>query len=127
MAALNKILVLNGLLVSLGFAAHADDGTATFYTIFNPSACYGFGTPTSMVAAARAEIFQDGAACFTKYSISCTDGTNLGTSHPCTGGSVEVEIVDLCKDCRGTFDLSQDAFAAIADLNAGKILIEYDQ
>lgn len=81
-----------------------------------------------MVAAASADIFQDKAGCDLRFRITCTDGTNLGTPHPCTGESVEVRVVDLCPNCRrGTFDLSEDAFAAIADTNAGKILIEYTQ
>ncbi|XP_071910202.1 EG45-like domain containing protein [Coffea arabica] len=127
MAALHNNMVLVGILVTLFFTAHADDGTATFYAQYDPSACFGTNTPTGLIAAASADIWQDGAACRTRYRITCTDGTNLGTPRPCTGQSVEVEIVDFCRNCRGTFDLSQDAFAVIADTNAGKILIEYDQ
>lgn len=80
-----------------------------------------------MVASASDEIWNGGAACGTQYSVTCTDGTNLGTPHPCTGQTVNVQVVDYCQNCRGTFDLSEDAFAAIADTNAGKILINYQQ
>ncbi|KAI5675565.1 hypothetical protein M9H77_06515 [Catharanthus roseus] len=82
-----------------------------------------------MVAAASDEIWNGGAACGTYYKVICTGGTNLGVAQPCTGQSVTVQIVDRCRSpqCQGTLDLSEDAFAAIADLAAGKILIQYGQ
>ena len=47
---------------------------------------------------------------------------------PCKGTSVVVKIVDYCPaGCQGTIDLSQEAFAAIANPDAGKIQIEYNQ
>lgn len=97
------------------------------FVCFAASACLGSDTPTALIAAASPEIWGNGNACGTHYRIKCTDGTNEGTPHPCNGQTVEVEIVDFCPGCRGTFDLSQDAFAAIADTDAGLILIEYDQ
>lgn len=80
-----------------------------------------------LVAAAGPAIWEGLNTCGRRYSVTCAGGTNLGTPHPCTGERIEVQIVDFCPGCQGTLDLSQDAFAAIADLNAGFILIEYDQ
>ncbi|KAL3751134.1 hypothetical protein ACJRO7_012018 [Eucalyptus globulus] len=63
-----------------------------------------------------------GAACGRTSLVTCTGATNLGDPHPCTGASVVVTIVDYCPSgCRGTIDLSQEAFAAIAHLEAGKV------
>ncbi|KAJ6958102.1 EG45-like domain containing protein [Populus alba x Populus x berolinensis] len=55
--------------------------------------------------------------------------TNAGVPQPCKGGSVTVKIVDRCPSpgCQATIDLSQEAFSQIADLNAGKINIDYTQ
>ncbi|KAL3538333.1 hypothetical protein ACH5RR_001699 [Cinchona calisaya] len=127
METLKKILVLIGLIASLISAAYANDGLATYYNIYNPSACYGFATPTDLIAAASPTIWEGLSTCGRRYSVTCTGSTNAGTPHPCTGERVAVEIVDFCPGCQGTFDLGQDAFAAIADLDAGVILIEYDR
>lgn len=83
-----------------------------------------------MIAAASDAIWNDGAACGQYYQVNCISGTNEGTPTPCLGsGSVVVKIVDYCKppDCRGTIDLSQEAFSSIADLNSGVINISYQQ
>ncbi|KAF5946937.1 hypothetical protein HYC85_017165 [Camellia sinensis] len=62
------------------------------------------------------------AACGRNYKVTCTGSTNQGVPRLCTGKSVVVTIADYCPPgCRGTIDLSQDAFAIIADHNAGKI------
>ncbi|KAI6690540.1 hypothetical protein NL676_027368 [Syzygium grande] len=47
---------------------------------------------------------------------------------PCRRSEVVVvKVVDLCppNSCQGTIDLSQEAFASIADPNAGDINIQY--
>ena len=63
------------------------------------------------------------------YNVRCTGSTNAGVPQPCTGNTVTVKIVDRCPSpgCQATIDLSQEAFSAIADLNAGKIYIDYTQ
>ncbi|NP_001148968.1 blight-associated protein p12 precursor [Zea mays] len=102
-------------------------GYATFYTpSYTPSACYGYQDMGTMIAAASDVFWNGGAACGDRYVVSCKGGTNEGVPHPCTGRSVTVQIVDLCPaGCQGTIDLSQDAFAIIADPDAGKVEIEY--
>ncbi|KAG2536923.1 hypothetical protein PVAP13_9NG234900 [Panicum virgatum] len=98
--------------------AMAASGTATFYTPpYTPSACFGNSEEEGTMIAALSEVFWDGGA-------ACGDGV----PHPCTGRSVTVKIVDLCPaGCRGTIDLSQEAFAVIADPDAGKINVEYSR
>ncbi|GJN24123.1 hypothetical protein PR202_gb11845 [Eleusine coracana subsp. coracana] len=105
-------------------------GTATFYTPpYTPSACHGFQNDGTLIAAASDVFWRGGGACDERYVVQCTGATNEGVPHPCTGRSVTVRIVDECPpgSCRGTIDLSQEAFAVIADPNAGKINIEYRQ
>lgn len=93
------------------------------------SACYGYEDHGVMIAAASEAIFNNGAACGQYYQVTCISGTNAGTPHPCWGsGTVVVKIVDRCPDgCRSTIDLSQEAFASIADPNSGVINISYQQ
>ncbi|TVU46246.1 hypothetical protein EJB05_05771, partial [Eragrostis curvula] len=82
-----------------------------------------------MIAAGSDVFWSGGSPCDQVYEVTCTGATNQGVPHPCTGRSVTVKIVDLCPSpaCRGTIDLSQEAFAVIADPNAGKVNIEYRQ
>jgi hypothetical protein len=92
------------------------------------SACYGFQDEGTMIAAASDSLWNGGAACGTMYTITCVGGTN-DTPNPCNGGSVTVKIVDRCPSpgCQATLDLSQEAFAAIGNIDAGKIVIDYNQ
>ncbi|OMO89305.1 hypothetical protein COLO4_19809 [Corchorus olitorius] len=100
-----------------------DDGTATYYTPPNtPSACYRYEDEGTMIAAPSDKIWNNGAACGEIYQVTCVSGTNQGTPYPCWGsGTVQVKIVDYCPpaSCRGTIDLSQEAFASIADPDSG--------
>ncbi|OMO72510.1 hypothetical protein COLO4_27600 [Corchorus olitorius] len=109
-------------------AAH--EGTATFYEPpYQPSACYGDKKINGvMIAAASDAIWDGGAACGKKYKVKCIGATNE-SPHPCKGKDhVVVKIVDYCPSgCEGTIDLSQEAFKAIADPDAGKIKIYYHQ
>ncbi|KAK9288305.1 hypothetical protein L1049_016756 [Liquidambar formosana] len=80
-----------------------------------------------MIAAASDAIWDNRGACGRKYEVKCTGATNQGDPHPCTGQeSVVVTIVDYCPPgCQGTIDLSQEAFASIANPDAGKIKISF--
>ncbi|XP_028775406.1 EG45-like domain containing protein [Neltuma alba] len=116
-------------IASLFAAASAASGTATFYTEYVPSACYGYQDQGTMIAAAGDSLWNNGAACGKRYRIRCTGGTNQGVAQPCRSGTVTVKIVDRCPSpgCQATIDLSRQAFAAIADPDEGKIRIEYTQ
>ncbi|KAJ0090352.1 hypothetical protein Patl1_12670 [Pistacia atlantica] len=91
-------------------------GIATYYT------------PPYMPAS---DVFWNGgAACGQYYQVTCVSGTNNGVPYPCQGSqSVTVKIVDYCPpgSCRGTIDLSQEAFSSIADTASGAINIYYQQ
>jgi hypothetical protein len=81
-----------------------------------------------MIAAASDVFWNGGAACGQQYVVTCTGPTNQGVPQPCTGQSVTVKIVDHCPSgCAGTIDLSQEAFAIIANPDAGKVFIDYQQ
>ncbi|CAI9098654.1 OLC1v1035341C1 [Oldenlandia corymbosa var. corymbosa] len=91
------------------------------------SSCYGYQDNGVMIAAASDVIWNNRAACGRNYRVTCTGPTNQGVPQPCRG-SVVVKIVDYCPPgCAGTIDLSQEAFARIADPNAGKVRIDYQQ
>jgi hypothetical protein len=93
------------------------------------SACYGNQDEGTLIAAASDALWNGGAACGTMYTVTCVGGTNE-TPNPCNpGASVTVKIVDLCPSpgCQATLDLSQQAFATIGNLGAGKIVIDYSQ
>ncbi|PKU85574.1 EG45-like domain containing protein [Dendrobium catenatum] len=125
---MEKQIVLALTIVLCHFAlSSAIDGTATYYTPpYTPSSCYGYVNMGTMIAAASDTIWDNRAACGRNYRVTCTGPTNSGDLHPCTGASVVVKIVDYCPSgCRGTIDLSQEAFSAIAHLDAGKIKINY--
>ncbi|KAI5074509.1 hypothetical protein GOP47_0010470 [Adiantum capillus-veneris] len=104
----------------------AASGTATYYTVYTPSSCYGFDTSPfpagPLIAAASSAIFNNKAACGNLYQISCT-------GNGCTGGGpITVKVVDLCPGCAANqFDLSQEAFSQIANIDVGRINIEYNQ
>nr|CAB3468847.1 unnamed protein product [Digitaria exilis] len=121
-------ILLVATLLGLVSASLADQGTATYYTTYTPSACYGFTDEGTMIAAASEALWNGGAACGSFYTVTCTGGTNE-TPNPCNPGtSVTVKIVDLCPSpgCQATLDLSEQAFSIIGNLNAGKIDINYE-
>ncbi|KAL7097345.1 hypothetical protein ACP275_10G138800 [Erythranthe tilingii] len=117
-------VVIASTLISM---ASAIDGTATYYTTYVPSACYGFQDQGTLIAAANPSLYNNGAACGRRYRIRCTGGTNQ-TPNPCRSGEVTVRIVDLCPGCGANqLDLSQQAFSTIGNLDAGRIRIDYTQ
>ncbi|KAM6552891.1 hypothetical protein CsatB_013653 [Cannabis sativa] len=129
MATMRVIIVCVGMImICQSLVSFAEKGTATFYTPpYTPSACDGNKEEGVMIAAASKAIWDDKGACGRKYKVRCIGGTNGQANHnPCRGGSVVVKIVDFCPaGCQGTIDLSQEAFAMIADPNAGKINIKF--
>ncbi|XP_022972169.1 EG45-like domain containing protein isoform X2 [Cucurbita maxima] len=129
-AAAMKVVSLAVSLVLILTYAHADTGTATFYTPpYVPSACFGLEEQGTMIAAASEGIYNNGASCGRMYRVTCTGPTNLGVPQPCTGNTVTVKVVDLCPSpgCQATIDLSQEAFSSIANPDAGKINIEFTE
>ncbi|KAK6135613.1 hypothetical protein DH2020_029808 [Rehmannia glutinosa] len=126
--AIERVLILALVASCLISMSTAIPGQATFYTTYVPSSCYGFQDQGTMIAAASPAIFNNRAACGRRYRIRCTGRTNLGVLQPCRNGEITVRVVDLCPGCQANqFDLSQEAFSMIADPNAGRILIEYNE
>ncbi|MFS7917872.1 putative rlpA-like protein, double-psi beta-barrel [Helianthus anomalus] len=128
MALMTKAFILIAMVACLTSVAHAIAGQATFYTPpYVPSSCFGFEDRGVMILAANSGLFNNRAACGTRYRVTCTGGTNA-VAQPCTGRSVDVTVVDLCPGCAGNqVDLSQEAFAVIANTDAGRINIEYNR
>ncbi|KAI3444104.1 hypothetical protein Pfo_000769 [Paulownia fortunei] len=117
--AIGRVIIFALVAASLISIASAIPGTATFYTTYIPSACFGFQDQGTMIAAANPALYNNGAACGRSYRVRCT-GAN------CRNGEVTVRIVDLCPGCGpNQLDLSREAFSIIADPNAGRIQIDY--
>nr|GEV85772.1 EG45-like domain containing protein [Tanacetum cinerariifolium] len=126
---MTKAFILIAVVACLTSVAHAIAGQATFYTPpYRPSACFGFEDRGNMILAANSGLYANGAACGTRYRVICTGRIGDGILQPCTGNSVDVTVVDLCPGCASNqVDLSQEAFAVIANRDAGRINIEYNR
>nr|GEU46958.1 EG45-like domain containing protein [Tanacetum cinerariifolium] len=129
MGSITRAFILIAMVACLTSVAHAIAGQATFYTPpYTPSSCYGNQDQGNMILAANSGLFANGAACGNRYRVTCTGRTNDGVLQPCTGNSVDVTVVDLCPGCASNqIDLSQEAFAVIANTDAGRINIDYNQ
>ncbi|KAK9076781.1 hypothetical protein SSX86_005115 [Deinandra increscens subsp. villosa] len=124
-----RAFILMAMVACLTSSTNAIAGQATFYTPpYVPSSCFGTEDRGVMILAANSGLFANRAACGTRYRVTCVSGTNAGVPRPCTGNSVDVTVVDLCPGCAGNqVDLSQEAFAVIANTDAGRINIEYNR
>jgi hypothetical protein len=83
----------------------------------------------NMVAAASDSFWNNGAVCGRCYRVKCTGPAYSGSGNPCTGNSVVVKIVDECASsdgCQSTIDLSKQAFAKIANLDAGEVKVTFN-
>lgn len=90
-------------------------GDGTYYDATGAGACSFDPTPNDLdVAAMNAPQFAGSAVC----------GECVAITGP--KGSVTVRVVDLCPECKsGDLDLSQSAFAKIADVSAGRVKITW--
>ncbi|KAK4604642.1 hypothetical protein RGQ29_012917 [Quercus rubra] len=102
-------------------------GTATFYSPYIPSACFGDTNEGSYVAGVGDELWDNGAACGRQYSVICTGATNGGVPQPCTGAAVTVTVVDYNPGAATIINLSPLAFLTIANLNAGSVYVNVDR
>ncbi|KAI3444098.1 hypothetical protein Pfo_000763 [Paulownia fortunei] len=122
---IERVIIAVIIASTLIYMASAVPGTATFYTSYVPSACYGYQDQGTMIAAANPSLYNNGAACGRRYRVRCTGATNQAPQ-PCRNGEIIVRIVDLCPGCRANqLDLSQHAFSRIANPDAGRIRIDY--
>ncbi|CAN0901940.1 EG45-like domain containing protein 2 [Linum grandiflorum] len=106
----------------------ADQGLAVYHDIYTPSACYGRQNRGDMITGVSDKLWNRGKACGTRYKVRCL-GTPYKFPHACktTTGTVTVTVTDYCKDCTGDINLSKAAFARIANVDAGKVRIAYDE
>ncbi|KAJ6994012.1 EG45-like domain containing protein [Populus alba] len=125
---IESVFIMVGIVSCLISVAHAAQGNAVFYEPpYTPSKCFGNRNDGVMVAGVSDTLWNGGKACGRKYRVSCIRGANQAPK-PCKQGSVVVTVVDYCsKGCNGVINLSKDAFSRIADPNAGKVVIQYDQ
>ncbi|KAJ9550751.1 hypothetical protein OSB04_014796, partial [Centaurea solstitialis] len=127
MGSMTRAFIVIGMVACFTSVAHAIAGQATFYTPpYVPSACFGFEDRGVMILAANSGLFNNRTACGDRYRVTCTGITSTFV-RPCTGRSVDVTVVNLCPGCaRNQVDLSQEAFAVIANTDARRINIEYN-
>jgi expansin (peptidoglycan-binding protein) len=93
-----------------------EPGVATYYAATGDGACSFGPSPNDLnVAAMNQNEWEGSGVCGECVTIT-------GPS-----GMVTVTIVDLCPDCEtGQLDLSQEAFAQIADVSAGRVPITWE-
>jgi expansin (peptidoglycan-binding protein) len=93
-----------------------ENGRATYYDATGDGACSFGPSPDDLNVAAMDQPEWDGSGpCGECVSVT---GPN---------GSITVRIVDLCPGCEtGHLDLSQQAFAQIADVSAGNVPITWE-
>lgn len=98
-----------------GDAQHA--GEATYYDFADGSGNCGFpATPDDLMIGAMNHV---------DYAASATCGSCARVVGP--NGSIDVRIVDQCPECpEGDIDLSPDAFAMIAAIEAGRVPITWE-
>lgn len=94
-------------------ATHTGEGT--YYNATGAGNCSFPANPQNLMVAAMNEVdYDDSAIC----------GAYIQVNGP--QGSVIVRIVDRCPECpQGDVDLSQEAFAQIANLSAGRVPITW--
>lgn len=90
-------------------------GIATYYAATGAGACSFDPSPADLnVAAMNAEEYANSGVC----------GAFVRVAGP--KGAITVRIVDLCPECKaGHLDLSQQAFAQIADVRLGRVSINW--
>jgi expansin (peptidoglycan-binding protein) len=90
-------------------------GIATYYDATGAGACSFDSSPDDlMVAAMNADEYDNAAVCGEYLEVTGPKGVTI------------IRIVDLCPECKsGHLDLSQEAFASIADLPQGIVPITW--
>jgi expansin (peptidoglycan-binding protein) len=93
-------------------------GEGTYYGATGAGACSYEASPQNlMVAAMNAPQWQNSAVCGMCAEVTGPKGE---------ANKIVVRIVDLCPECKsGDLDLSQEAFAKIADPVAGRVKITW--
>jgi expansin len=98
------------------YTGKSESGVATYYDATGAGNCSFDATPNDLdVAAMDAPEYDNSNVC----------GECVAVTGP--KGSVTVRIVDQCPECEaGHLDMSQEAFAKIADVSAGRVPITWN-
>uniref|UniRef100_A0A0E0Q1W1 RlpA-like protein double-psi beta-barrel domain-containing protein n=1 Tax=Oryza rufipogon TaxID=4529 RepID=A0A0E0Q1W1_ORYRU len=123
-------LLAAALLLGLVSVSQAIQGTATFYTTYNRTPLHvgvlrkpgqrEDDRGSERRAVGRRQDLRDDVHGAVRRATNAVP-------NPCRGGAITVKIVDRCPGSTATLDLSREAFAAIANPVAGKVLIDYQQ
>ncbi|KAL3744102.1 hypothetical protein ACJRO7_013370 [Eucalyptus globulus] len=121
-----QVWVMLAMALSLLSAASAKPGLADYHSLpYYPAACAGFdfSNSGSMITGVGAELWDNGRACGRMLRVRCTRSAN-GFPKPCKDGVITVKVVDYCQQpC--DINLSEDAFSCIANIDAGKVWVDY--
>ncbi|KAI0527419.1 hypothetical protein KFK09_003019 [Dendrobium nobile] len=94
------------------------------------SACFGDQKNGVYLASVNDELWDGGNICGQYYQVYCPNALNAGEQQPCSkiGDTIGalVIVVDHCNDCGGaTMLLSQEIFQMIANIDVGRIQLNY--
>jgi expansin (peptidoglycan-binding protein) len=98
-----------------GYMSASEPGVITYYDATGEGACSFDATPGDLdVAAMDQPEYDDSAVC----------GECVAITGP--KGNLTVRVVDLCPECeKGHLDLSQEAFAKLADVSLGHVAVTW--
>ncbi|KDP38771.1 hypothetical protein JCGZ_04124 [Jatropha curcas] len=101
-------------------------GTVSVYDPpYTPNQCYGDDPlPTTLVATVNDALWENGDRCKQTLRVRCIKSTDA--SKPCKRHtSVDVRVADYCPNCETTFQISDDAYAIIADPDAPSLQVGF--
>ena len=98
-----------------GYMSASEPGVITYYDATGEGACSFDATPDDLDVAAMDQ---------TEYDDSAVCGECVAITGP--KGNLTVRVVDLCPDCeKGHLDLSEEAFAKLADVSLGHVAVTW--
>ncbi|XP_030456266.2 EG45-like domain containing protein [Syzygium oleosum] len=122
------VFVMLAMALSPFSAAFAKQVLAAYYNPkCYPAACPNFTMKNSgvMIPGVRDELWNNGTPCGPMPTVRSAKPPDR-LPHPCKDGVITVKVVDYCRQpCNGVINLSRDAFARIANLDAGKVWVVY--
>ncbi|PPJ60466.1 hypothetical protein CBER1_03166 [Cercospora berteroae] len=118
------------LLLLLATTTNAELGTGTaarYDPPYIPTKCLGSDPsqfpPGNLFVAVNEGLWDNGAACGRRYQIRCISGSRKG----CNADSVDVTVVDHCRNCRTSFELSQAVYKLLTRRPNAIIGVEYQE
>ncbi|KDP20206.1 hypothetical protein JCGZ_10651 [Jatropha curcas] len=122
------MLCMVGYLASVAFAIRVNDDNGAEEGGANGEGvlpCYGDDPlTTTLVATVNDALWEGGDRCKQTLRVRCIKSADA--SKPCKKHtSVDVRVADYCPNCETTFQISDDAYAKIADPNAPSLQVGY--